>query len=113
MTINRHYYRALLEDQFDETILTSEKGYQLVAFNNGEYALNEIYDDILEQVAKEFKNKVLFYRVDSSSSITLVDKMGINSIPVVYIYRKGEVIKTFVGIYARTYLIKTLRRIVG
>ncbi|MEM1327563.1 MAG: thioredoxin family protein [Bacteroidota bacterium] len=112
MTIKRNCYQILLEDRFNDVIISSEKGYHLVAFNNEEYALNKVYDDILEEVANQFKEDMKCHRVDSSASKNLVSELGINSIPIVYIYKRGKVLKTLVGIYSKVYLTKTIAKII-
>lgn len=53
---------------------------------------------ILEEVSKEYEGKVDFYKVDIDSNIDIAKKYGIMSIPALYVFENGNVIKKSIGL---------------
>ncbi|HTA75667.1 MAG TPA: thioredoxin family protein [bacterium] len=59
----------------------------------------KIYGPVVAEVSRTYKNKMAFYRVDASdfSNDKLVQKYSLQSLPVVLVVVKGEIVERWEG----------------
>lgn len=56
-----------------------------------------ILSPILEKLEKEFEGKVIFAKINVDAASKTSQKYGINPIPTVILFKKGEPIEGFIG----------------
>lgn len=57
---------------------------------------------VMEEVSNEFSGKAVFVKVDVDENIDLAKRYGIMSIPVVCVFKNGEVTAKSVGYMSKT-----------
>ena len=57
---------------------------------------------VMEEVSNEFSGKAVFVKVDVDENIDLAKRYGIMSIPVVCVFKNGEVTAKSVGYTSKT-----------
>ncbi len=66
---------------------------------------------ILEQVAGELGGRVTIAKMDVDKNQNLASKYGIKSIPTLLLFRRGSVVKQFVGVQQKQTLINAIDRL--
>ena len=80
-------------DEFNETI---KSGTTLVDFFAEWCGPCKMLGPVLDEVSKEYPD-INFVKVNVDENMDLAQKFGIMSIPTVYIFKDGEVVKNFGG----------------
>jgi len=88
---------TLTDENFDETIRTSQKPV-LVDFMALWCPPCSILKPILENLEKEFGEKVIFAKVNVDLAPKTCQKLGINPIPTVILFKEGKPISGFFGV---------------
>ena len=52
---------------------------------------------ILEDLSKEYENKVNFFKVDVDENSTLAEKFRIMSVPTIIIFKDGKIVESIIG----------------
>lgn len=66
---------------------------------------------ILEEVAKELAGKVLVGKLDVDENEDLANRFGINSVPSMLIFSKGEAVGRMVGLTPKRVIIEKLNNL--
>jgi len=85
----------LNESNFDENI---KKNVILVDFFAEWCGPCRMLAPLIEEVAKEMENKVLFGKVDIDKEINLASKYQVTSIPTLILFKEGQEIDRIVGL---------------
>lgn len=64
---------------------------------------------IIDQVAEELSVNAKICKVNIDESIELASRFGIQNIPTVLIFKKGEVVEKFVGVQQKSTLLAALK----
>lgn len=91
-----HNIVALTEATFDKTINESTKPV-LVDFWAEWCRPCKAIAPILEEVAQEYGDKVIFAKVNIEENPNIAPKFGIRGIPTLLIFKHGKVVATQVG----------------
>lgn len=87
--------------------LTDQNFEQIVKENNKPVLVDffaewcppcKMLSPILEKLDKEYKEKIIFAKINVDVSPQTAQKFSIDSIPVVILFKKGELVGTFVGL---------------
>ena len=65
---------------------------------------------IVEDIAKEFKNKIKVFKLNTDENSDIASKYGIRSIPTLIIFKGGEKVDTVVGAVPKTTLQGTITK---
>ena len=87
----------LTDENFEKEIQTSEKPF-LVDFSAIWCPPCSILSPILERLEQEFKEKVIFAKINVDLAPKTCQKYGINPIPTVILFKEGKPINGFVGL---------------
>lgn len=69
---------------------------------------------ILDEVQEEYEQKgVKFFKLDVDESNDIAQEYGVMSIPAVFIFKDGEVVKRIDGLYPKATYIDVLREILS
>lgn len=68
---------------------------------------------IIDQLAEEFEGRAKIGKVDVDSNREVAGQLGIQSIPTVVIYHKGEVVRKVVGVSPKQELAAELEKLAG
>lgn len=106
----KNIYQGINEEIFDDEILKTKDMTYVVVFNNGNFAMNNIYDNIVKSVASDFV-KFRFCRGDNIECEKIIKKLGIRILPTLLVYKNGKIIGNIEGIVPKRTLRIYLREI--
>ena len=81
---------------FDQVVLKSSKPV-LVDFWAEWCGPCRAIAPILDDIAREYSEKIVIAKVNTDEESPLAIKYGVTSIPMLNVYRNGEVVKTVIG----------------
>lgn len=87
----------LTDENFDKEIQNTDKPV-LVDFYAVWCPPCSILSPILEKLKEEFKEKVVFAKLNVDVAPKICQKYGINPIPTVILFKKGEPVDEFIGL---------------
>ena len=98
--------QVLSETEFDSTM----KKYPVCVVDF--WALRcqpcRIMEPLMNELAKEYKGKVFFAKVNTDENIDLTNKLGIRSIPTFCVFQKAEMVQKAEGIIPRNEFVSLL-----
>jgi thioredoxin 1 len=68
---------------------------------------------LVEELAQQYAGRIKFVKIDVDQSQELAGGYGVNSIPTLMIFKKGEVVDRFVGIPPKSRLDSALSEAAG
>jgi len=86
----------LTDENFEQEIKKADKPV-LVDFWASWCSPCFIFAPILEKVAEEYKNKLIFAKVDLDSAPQVSQKYGIEQIPTIILFKDGKLVSGFIG----------------
>lgn len=89
-----------LTDQNFEQIVKENNKPVLVDFFAEWCSPCKMLSPILEKIEEEFKEKVIFAKVNVDTAPKTSQKYGINPIPTVILFKEGKPVGSFVGLRA-------------
>src|SRR5882757_8743317 len=95
----------LTEQNFDSEVLRSDKPV-LVDFWAEWCGPCKMLTPIIEELAKEFKNKVKIVKVNIDQNPSVPSTIGVRSIPTMIIYKNGKVVDTKVGVLPKNAIVE-------
>ncbi|OGF99524.1 thioredoxin [Candidatus Gottesmanbacteria bacterium RIFCSPHIGHO2_02_FULL_39_14] len=72
-----------------------------------------IQDPILEELAKEFEGKVIIAKLNVDENPATAAKYGVMSIPTLMFFKKGSIIKQWIGVQSKETLAGEFNKIVS
>ncbi len=67
---------------------------------------------IIEKVAEQFKDKITLLKINLDSIPATAQKLGIDRIPIVIVFKEGKPIDGFIGVRAEKDIIDWLSKII-
>ena len=64
---------------------------------------------VIDSIAEELGDKIKVGKVNTDENIDLAEEFGIMSIPTIIIFKKGQVVKQFVGVTAKSELMEAIK----
>ena len=68
---------------------------------------------VLEELSGQYDGKLKIVKLDTDANPQTTARYGITSIPTMYVFQDGEVVKTLVGAMPKPKLVKELEPFVG
>lgn len=102
---------SLTDQNFEETIKKSQKPI-LVDFFADWCPPCKILSPILEKLEEEYKEKVIFAKINVDSCLLASQKFEINPIPNVILFREGKPAGNFVGLKSEEEIKSWLRNLI-
>ncbi len=97
------------QDTFEEKVLSSDVPV-LVDFWAPWCGPCRMVAPIVEDIAKEFKDKLKVFKLNTDENSDIASKYGIRSIPTLIIFKGGEKVDTVVGAVPKTTLQGTITK---
>lgn len=93
---------------FEETVLKS-KTPVLVDFYADWCTPCKMMSPIIEEIAKDFKDKIMVLKINIDESPDIAQKYSVMSIPTIILFKDGEPKKASVGVTAKEKLIEMIQ----
>jgi thioredoxin 1 len=90
-------YPTISEQQFQGLLEKRDGKPFLVVFTADWLGEGTIMDAIVEGLAKDFYNRIGFYRIDIEASKNISHQFGIRRLPAIYLFKNGELSYHFSG----------------
>ena len=98
----------------------SDQNFEKEISNNSKLVLVDFYttwcppckmlSPILEKLSGEFKDKIIFAKMDTEKNPIISQKFGIESIPTVILFKNGEAVDGFIGLRQEPVLKEWLKK---
>lgn len=73
----------------------------------------QMFSPVFEKLEEEFKEKVIFAKVDTDASPKISREIGIQSLPTVLYFEKGKVVAGFIGVKKETEVREWLEKVLS
>ena len=97
---------ALNEGNFESTVLA--EGITIVDFWAEWCGPCRAVSPILEEISHEYGNKLKIVKLNTDNESAIAIKYGITSIPAMYLFVNGEVVKMIIGARPKPAILKEL-----
>lgn len=94
--------------QWDQRI---KKGVNLVSFSAPWCAPCRMQGPILEKIAEVFEGKVRVTKINIEKNRKIAEKLNIQSIPTMVLFKNGKEVQRFVGLHSGDILSKALSKL--
>lgn len=82
------------EERYEEAIKT---GYSIVDFSATWCGPCQMLAPIMDEVSEEYNDRVKFYNIDTDENQNLTEKLSIQSIPTLMLFKDGNLVDTKFG----------------
>ena len=100
----------LTDGNFDSEVLKADKPV-LVDFWAVWCGPCQLQDPIVEEVAKELREKVKVGKLNVDENPAITQKYSIMSIPTLMIFKGGTVVKQYIGVQSKATLVSELNKL--
>jgi len=104
--------KELKEEDFQEKVLKADKPV-VVDFWAKWCSPCLKMEPIIEELSKEFKDKVDIYKLNVDESASKAAEYGVRGIPAYFFLKNGEVVDRVVGITSKKELVRRLMRLIS
>jgi thioredoxin 1 len=99
-------------EEFESAVLKADKPV-LVDFYADWCGPCRMLAPTIEKLAKEYQGRVIVAKVNVDSLPALASQYGIQGIPAVFVFNKGQVVQRLVGLRSQSDYAKSLDKLVG
>ncbi len=102
----------------ENVVIVSEDNFESQVVNGGQPALVDFWADwcqpckmlapIVEELADEYKDKVLVGKVNVDDNPAIATKFGIRGIPTLLLFKDGKVVQQLVGVKSKAEIQKLI-----
>lgn len=104
--------KELKEEDFQEKVLKADK--PVVVDFWAEWCSPCLkMEPMVEELSKEFKDKVDIYKLNVDESASKAAEYGVRGIPAYFFFKNGEVVDRVVGITSKKELVHRLMRLIS
>lgn len=96
------------DNNFEEEVLKADKPVLVDVFATW-CGPCKMMSPVIDEIAEELGDSVKVGKVDSDENPEIADKYGIMSIPTIMVIKNGQVMKTFVGVTAKSEILEALK----
>ena len=100
------------DDDFNKRVLESDKPAVVDFWAQWCTPCRQL-DEILEEIAHEYDDRVSFYRVDVNESNVTASRYAVRSIPMLLFFNEGEVVGQAVGSLSKEMLKEKLGKLLN
>lgn len=104
--------KELKEEDFQEKVLKADKPV-VVDFWAKWCSPCLKMEPIVEELSKEFKDKVDIYKLNVDESASKAAEYGVRGIPAYFFFKNGEVVDRVIGITSKKELVRRLMRLIS
>jgi len=104
--------KELKEEDFQEKVLKADKPV-VVDFWAKWCSPCLKMEPMVEELSKEFKDKVDIYKLNVDESASKAAEYGVRGIPAYFFFKNGEVVDRVVGITSKKELVHRLMRLIS
>jgi thioredoxin 1 len=98
----------LVQETFNKEI--ESKGFVLVDFGAPWCPPCRVQEPILEELEKDFGNRVVMAKVDADEEPDLAARFGIMGLPTLLLFKDGELVETLRGLQSKEHLSTQINR---
>lgn len=73
----------------------------------------QIFAPILEEIEKEFKNKIKVLKINVDDNQNISSQYQIEAIPTLFLFKDGQIIEKIVGLITKEEIIEKLNRLIS
>ena len=96
------------EENFEKEVLKSE-GKVLLDFYADWCMPCKMMSPIIDEIAEELQGKIKVGKINVDNNQELAMKYDVMSIPTIMIFENGTLLKTFIGVTDKNYLLEQLK----
>ena len=89
------------EENFEEEVLKSE-GTVLVDFYADWCSPCKMMAPVIDSIAEEESGNIKVGKINVDDNPNLAERYGIMSIPTILVFKQGNIVKTFIGVTAKS-----------
>ena len=93
---------------FDEEVLKADKTVLVDVYATW-CGPCKMMSPLIDEIAEELGDSVKEGKVDSDENPEIADKYEIKSIPTIMVIKNGQVVKTFIGVTAKSEILDALK----
>ncbi|MBR1540087.1 MAG: thioredoxin [Clostridia bacterium] len=93
---------------FDEEVLKADKTVLVDVYATW-CGPCKMMSPLIDEIAEELGDSVKVGKVDSDENPEIADKYEIMSIPTIMVIKNGQVVKTFIGVTAKSEILDALK----
>lgn len=99
------------DDSFESTVLKSDLPVLLNVFGTWCRVCEAMYQ-ALNSITEKYENKMKFFRINGNNNPLTAARFGINSVPVLLLFKDGEVIEQSIGMIWEDKIEEMIKKII-
>ncbi len=103
---------VLIDGNFEDEVIKSQKPI-LVDFWAPWCAPCQMMAPILEEISKEFGEKIKIGKLDVDQNSSIAAKFSINAIPALILFKEGKVVKKIIGVQSKEVIVEAIESVIG
>lgn len=92
-----------------DSVVVQTPGPVLAVFRAEWSSICLMLDPVLEEVAKEYADRLTIARLDIDESPQTPPKYNIHAIPTLYVFKNGEIVNTWIGPANKARVVDTVK----
>ena len=102
---------CITDNDFSQMVLNSDKPAVVDFWAQWCVPCKQL-DTVLEQMAREYRGKIAFFRVDVNESNATASRYAVRSLPMLLFFEGGKIVDRAVGSLSKETLVHKLNRLI-